>query len=135
MSVWESPEMTTDENAVTRDFAAIWQAADKVVYSRTLDAVSTGRTRLERAFDADEVRRMKASAAGDLAVSGPELAGHAFADGLVDELQLFLVPIVVGGGNAALPEGVRLPLSLIDERRFGSGVVFLRYYFLGSERA
>lgn len=128
MSVWDSPAMTTDESAEIRDFASLWQAADKVVYSRTLDAVSTRRTRLVRDFDPEEVRRMKASWRDDASVGGPGLAGQALAAGLVDELQLFLVPILVGAGNAALPARVRLPLSLTEEHRFGNGTVFLRFH-------
>jgi dihydrofolate reductase len=110
-----------------RDFAEIWRAADKVVYSTTLEAVSTARTRLERAFDPDAVRGMKAQAGRDISVGGPELAAQAIAAGLVDEYQLFLAPAVVGGGKRWLPDHVRLDLELLDERRFESGVVFLRY--------
>jgi dihydrofolate reductase len=126
MHVWEHPEDFAD-SAISLDYAAIWQAADKVVYSRTLDAVSTTRTRIERAFDADTVREMKATADRDLAVGGPELASEAMRAGLVDEIQLFVNPIVVGGGKPALPDGVLMPLELLDERRFGHGVVYLRY--------
>jgi dihydrofolate reductase len=106
-----------------RDFAEIWRAADKVVYSRTLEEVSTARTRIEREFDPEAVRRMD----GVVSIGGPELAGHAFRAGLVDELQLFLSPVLVGGGTAAFPDGVRRDLELVEERRFGNGVVFLRY--------
>ncbi len=109
------------------DYAEIWQAADKVVYSRTLEAVSSDRTRIEREFDPGAIRQLKAGAERDLSVGGPDLAGQALAAGLVDELQLFLVPIVVGGGKQALPDGVRVGLELLDERRFGSGMVYLRY--------
>jgi dihydrofolate reductase len=109
------------------DFAEIWRAADKVVYSRTLEEVHTARTRLEREFDPEAVRQLKASAERDITVGGPELAGNAIRAGLVDELQLFLSPVVVGGGNRALPDGVRFDLELLDERRFADGVVFLRY--------
>jgi dihydrofolate reductase len=130
MSVWDTTEMTTAESAVARDYASLWQAADKVIYSRTLDAVSTRRTRLVHDFDPDEIRRVKAAAARDLSIGGPELAGQALAAGLVDELQLLLTPIIVGGGNAALPHNVRLRLSLVEERRFGNGTVFLRYLTL-----
>jgi dihydrofolate reductase len=112
---------------VTRDFAAQWQAADKVVYSRTLESVSTARTRLVREFEVDEVRRMKAAAERDVTVGGPALAAVAMRAGLVDELQLFVTPDVVGGGNAWLPDDVRVDLELVDVRRFGSGVVHLRY--------
>ena len=108
-----------------RDFAQIWHAADKVVYSRTLEDVSSARTRIEREFDPEAVRRMKDD--GYVSIGGPELAGHAIRAGLVDELQLFLSPVMVGGGNAALPDGVHWELELVEERRFGNGVVFLRY--------
>ena len=109
------------------DFAGIWRAADKVVFSRTLDTVATARTRIERDFDPEAVRRMKASAGRDLTVSGPNFAAHAFRAGLVDECQLFLTPIVVGGGKQALPDDVRVRLDLLDERRFGNGMVYLHY--------
>jgi dihydrofolate reductase len=119
-----SPWDTMDDPApVMRDFAQIWRAADKVVYSRTLGEPSTARTRIEREFDPEAVRRME----GELSIGGPELAGQAIRAGLVDELHLFLSPVVVGGGTAALPDGVRWDLELVEERRFGNGVVFLRY--------
>lgn len=126
MVVWETLPLA-DQPPVTRDFAEIWNAADKVVYSRSLDQVSTARTRLERDFDADEVRRLKAKAERDMNVGGPDLAGQALRAGLVDELHLFLAPVVVGGGTRSLPDGLRLPLDLVDERRFGGGTVYLRY--------
>lgn len=109
------------------DFAEVWRAVDKVVYSRTLADVWTPRTRLERSFDAETVRRLKDTADRDLSVSGPGLARHAFAAGLVDEVRLFVFPVVVGGGKPGLPRGVRVDLDLLDERRFGNGVVHLRY--------
>jgi dihydrofolate reductase len=123
---WETMDVT-DQPPVIRDFAEIWRGADKVVYSTTLEAVSSARTRIERAFDPEAVRRMKASADRDLAVGGPNLAGQAIAAGLVDELHLFLSPVLVGGGTRALPDDVRVPLELLDERRFGNGTVYLRY--------
>jgi dihydrofolate reductase len=130
MTVWQTigleaadPPPPTEE----LDFAEMWRAADKVVYSRTLDAPSTPRTRLEREFDPEAVRRMKDAAARDLTVSGPGLAQHAFAAGLVDEVHLFVFPVVVGGGKPGLPRGVRVELDLLDERRFGNGVVHMRY--------
>ncbi len=123
---WDTMDVT-GEPPVIRDFAAIWRAADKVVYSSTLDAVSSARTRLERTFDPGAVRRMKAQADRDLTVGGPGLAGQAIAAGLVDELHLFLTPIVVGGGTRALPDGVRVSLELLEERRFRNGTVYLRY--------
>jgi dihydrofolate reductase len=123
---WDT--MPTDEGPqVTRDFAAMWQDADKIVYSTTLHTVSSPRTRLESRFDPDKVRQLKASAERDLTIGGPGLAAAALAAGLVDELELFLHPVVVGGGTAALPDGVRLDLELLEERRFASGVVLLRY--------
>ncbi|HEY3000848.1 MAG TPA: dihydrofolate reductase family protein [Kribbellaceae bacterium] len=123
---WETIALA-DQPPATRDFAAIWRAADKIVYSRTLQTVSSARTRIEREFDPEAVRRMKASTARDITVGGPGLAAHAFKAGLVDECQLFLTPIIVGGGTQSLPDGVRLELELMDERRFGNGVVHLRY--------
>jgi dihydrofolate reductase len=127
MVAWESLDAFPDPSAVTRDFAAIWQAADKVVYSRTLERVSSARTRIERAFEPDAVRAMKAAAERDITVGGAELAGQALAAGLVDECHLFLSPIVVGGGTPALPAGVRIELELLAEGRFGNGVVHVHY--------
>jgi dihydrofolate reductase len=127
MVVWETAHTFADQRPVMQDFAKIWQAADKVVYSRTLAAVSSARTRVERDFDPEAVRQLKASAGRDLTVGGPDLAAQAIRAGLVDEYQLFLTPILVGGGNQALPDNLRLQLELLDERRFGSGVVYLRY--------
>jgi dihydrofolate reductase len=121
---WETID---DPTPHIRDFAEIWRAADKVVYSRTLAAPSSARTRIEREFDPEAVRQMKAAAGHDLTVGGPNLAAHAFKAGLVDECHLFLAPIVVGGGNQALPDDVRVRLELLDERRFGNGMVLLRY--------
>jgi len=113
-----------------RDFAGIWQAAEKVVYSQTLQAPPTRRTRIERDFDPEAVRRMKATAGGDLTIGGPELAGHAFRAGLVDECHLFVAPVIVGGGKRSLPDGVRMRLELVAERRFEGGMVHLRYRVL-----
>jgi dihydrofolate reductase len=127
MVYWETAHTIADQRPVSQDFTRIWQAAEKVVYSRTLAAVSSGRTRIERDFDPAAVRRMKASAERDITVGGPELAAHAIRAGLVDEWQLFVVPVLVGGGTRALPEDVRLTLDLLEARRFGSGVVLLRY--------
>jgi dihydrofolate reductase len=126
MKGWEAAP-STGAPAATRDFAAIWQAADKVVYSRTLENIETTRTRLERDFVPDAVRQLKARADRDLLVGGAELAGHAFAAGLVDEVHLYLAPIMVGGGKRALPDGVRLELELADERRFARGMAYVRY--------
>jgi dihydrofolate reductase len=127
MRYWADPARLEDEQPVARDFARIWQAADKVVYSTTLDAPSTPRTRIERRLDPDAVRRLKAQATSDLTIGGAELAGQALRARLVDELQLLLVPVLVGGGTRALPDGVRSDLELLEERRFESGTVFLRY--------
>jgi dihydrofolate reductase len=127
MAVWETDPSFAAASPVYRDFASIWQAADKIVYSHTLQTVSTLRTRLERDFDPAAVRRLKATAAQDLSVGGPGLAAHAFKAGLVDECYLFLVPVVVGGGKQALPIDLRLDLELLEERRFGSGMLYLRY--------
>jgi dihydrofolate reductase len=124
MAAWETLD---DPAPVMRDFAELWRSADKVVYSRTLDAVTTAKTRLERDFDPDVVGQLKAQATRDLSVGGPELAAQALAAGLVDECHLFLTPVLLGGGNPAFPAGLRLKLELLDERRFGSGVVYLRY--------
>jgi dihydrofolate reductase len=126
MKVWEAPQ-PPDAPATMRDFAASWQAADKVVYSRTLAAVETERTRIVRDFVPAAVRQLKARAQGDLLVGGAELAGRALAAGLVDEVHLYLAQIIVGGGKRALPDGVRLELALVDERRFAGGMVYLRY--------
>jgi dihydrofolate reductase len=127
MRAWETMDVE-DEPPVMRDFAGLWRAADKVVYSTTLPAVTTERTRLERAFDADAVRRLKNG--GDVGIGGPHLAAHALRAGLVDECHLYLNPVVVGGGTRALPEGLGLRLDLVDERRFGNGVVHLGYRVL-----
>jgi dihydrofolate reductase len=127
MRSWETEPAATDHPTAAQDYARIWRAADKIVYSRTLETVSSARTRIEREFNPDLVRRMKASADGDLSVGGPELAARAFEAGLVDEVQLFLHPVLVGGGKPALPRDVHLTLELVEERRFSSGVAYLRY--------
>jgi dihydrofolate reductase len=124
MAVWET---MADPSPVMRDFAEIWRAADKVVYSTSLADVSSARTRIEREFDPETVRKLKATADRDLAVGGATLAAEAIRAGLVDELQLFLNPVIVGGGTQALPDGIRLDLELLEERRFASGVVYLQY--------
>ena len=126
MTAWETLTLA-DQPPSIRDFAELWRAAEKIVYSSTLETVSTPKTRIEREFDADAVRQLKAAAGRDMAVGGPELAAQAFEAGLVDELHLFVAPIVVGGGKQSLPDGVRLELELVDERGFGNGTVFLRY--------
>jgi dihydrofolate reductase len=124
MVAWETID---EEQPFIKDYAQIWRAADKVVYSRTLEEVSSARTRIERNFDPDVIRRMKAEMERDIGVGGPELAGQVIRAGLVDEIQLFLSPVVVGGGTRALPDDVRVELELLDERRFDNGVVYLRF--------
>jgi dihydrofolate reductase len=127
MVFWETVSTSGDQAAVPRDFAEIWRAAEKVVYSRTLQALSSERTRIERDFDPAAIRRLKATSARDITVGGAGLAGEAMAAGLVDECHLFLVPVLVGGGKRALPDDVRAQLELLAERPFRSGVVYLRY--------
>jgi dihydrofolate reductase len=127
MAWWETAHTLPGQPPLMLDFARIWQAADKIVYSRTLETVSSARTRIERDFDPEVVRQMKASAERDIAVGGPGLAAHAFRAGLVDECHLVIAPTVVGGGKPALPGNVRLNLELLDQRRFGNGMVYLRY--------
>ncbi len=126
MLFWETMP-TPGASPAAQDFAAIWRAADKVVYSTSLREVASARTRLEHTFDADAVRAMKAGAPHDLVIGGAALAAEAIRAGLVDELQMYLTPIVVGGGKRYLPDHVRLHLDLVDERRFASGVVYVRY--------
>jgi dihydrofolate reductase len=125
MRYWENAHTVAGQPF--RDYAELWQAADKVVYSKTLQEATTARTRIERDFDPQAIREMKASADRDLSVGGPGLAARAIEAGLVDELLRFVAPIVVGGGTRWLPGGVRIELELVDERRFGGGVAFLRY--------
>jgi dihydrofolate reductase len=127
MRYWETAPTSGDRPPVVRDYAQIWQAADKTVYSRTLETVSSSRTRIERAFDPEAVRQLKASAERDITVGGSDLAAQAIRAGLVDEYHLFVNPVVVGGGTRALSDGVRVKLELLDERRFGNGVVHLHY--------
>jgi dihydrofolate reductase len=127
MLYWETAHTVADQPPFIQDFAEIWRAAEKIVYSKTLETVSSARTRIERDFDAEAVRQMKASARRDISVGGSDLAAEAVRAGLVDECHLFLAPIVVGGGKPSLPNDVLLKLELLDERRFGSGVVHLHY--------
>jgi dihydrofolate reductase len=127
MTGWETDPTLAEQSPQMEDFARIWQSADKIVYSKTLEAVSTARTRIERDFDPEAVQRMKTVAERDLIVSGPELASQAFEAGLVDECHLFVAPMVVGGGKRSLPDNVRMKLELLDERRFVSGMVYLYY--------
>ena len=131
MVVWESDEILTGEPDVMHDYARIWRAAEKTVYSRTLEAPSSARTTIEREFDPEGVRRMKEAAERDIGVGGPELAAQALRAGLVDELHLFLVPVAVGAGKRALPADLRLELELLDERRFAAGAVHLHYRVSG----
>jgi dihydrofolate reductase len=127
MVAWETPHTFADQSPFVQDFAEIWQAADKIVYSKTLEGAPSARTRIERAFDPEAVRQLKAQAGRDITVGGPDLAAQAIRAGLVDECGLFLAPIVVGGGKQSLPNEVRVKLELLDERRFGNGMVYLRY--------
>jgi dihydrofolate reductase len=127
MASWETAHTRPELSAPALDFARIWQAAEKVVYSTTLEAASTARTRIERHFEPEAIRDLKVRSARDISVGGPDLAGQAFKAGLVDECHLLITPIVVGGGKSALPGGVRAGLELLEERRFGNGVVHLRY--------
>jgi dihydrofolate reductase len=123
---WETISLA-DQPRFIQDFAEIWRAADKIVYSKTLETVSSARTRIERDFDPETVRELKATAERDITVGGPDLAAQALKAGLVDEIHLVVAPVVVGGGIDALPDNVRLRLELQDERRFGNGMVHLRY--------
>lgn len=127
MTCWEDDSTAAGQSAQDAEFALIWQAAEKVVFSSSLEAVSTRRTRLERSFDPARVRDLKATATRDLAVSGAEVAASAWQAGLIDECHVFVAPMLVGGGKRMFPEGVRHSLELLDERRFGNGMVFLRY--------
>jgi dihydrofolate reductase len=127
MAFWETNGDGPEEPAAMRDFAALWRAAEKVVYSRTLERASTARTRIEAEFDPEAVRRLKDGAERDLGIGGSGLAAHALAAGLVDELRLILVPVAVGGGKPALPVGSLTRLELLDQRRFGNGTVHLHY--------
>jgi dihydrofolate reductase len=131
MAAWETEPALATATPVTADFAKIWQAADKVVYSTTIDRPVTARTRIERSFDPDAVRDLKASADRDLGIGGADLAAQAPCSGLVDELDLVLAPAVVGGGKRAIPEGVRLGLELVDQRRFPGGMAYLSYRVTG----
>jgi dihydrofolate reductase len=124
---WEDPPDLAQEPPQIRDFAEIWQASDKIVYSSSLESVSTARTRIEREFDPEAVRRTKEAADSDVSVGGPGLAGAALRSGIVDECHVFLNPVVVGSGTAWLPRGVRIDLELLGERRFAGGIVHLRY--------
>ncbi len=126
MAFWETAD-GREEPAVFRDYAEIWQAAEKIVYSRTLQEASSARTRIERDFSPDAIRQLKSASGSDITIGGSELAGQAIAAGLVDECHLFLNPVIVGGGKRALPDDVHVDLELMNERRFKSGVVHLHY--------
>ncbi len=127
MMVWETDPTLAAQSPLTRDFAEIWQAANKIVYSRTLETLSTRKTQLERTFDPEAIRQLKAASEHDILIGGPELAAQALRAGLIDECHLFLIPILVGGGKSALPDNVRMELELLAERRFRGGTVYLRY--------
>jgi dihydrofolate reductase len=127
MSVWETDATLAAQSDLMADFAEVWKAGEKIVYSTTLGAVSTARSRLERSFDPGSVRGMKRSATGDVTVGGANLAAQAFKGGLVDECHLFIHPVLVGGGKPALPRDARAELQLVDERRFTNEIVYLRY--------
>ena len=130
MAVWETDPALAAQSDLTADFANAWQAADKVVYSTTLTAVTTAITRLEHHFDPDAVQQLKAATTADLIIGGANLAAQAFETGLVDECQLYVWPLILGGGKPALPAGIRTDLELLDEHRFESGVLYLRYRVL-----
>ena len=127
MVYWETAQTLTDQSPCERDFSDLWQAAEKIVYSKSLETLSSANTRLEREFQPSTIREMKAARQPDITVGGPDLAAQAFGAGLVDECQLFVTPIILGGGKRSLPSNVRLELELLSEHRFDSGVVFLHY--------
>jgi len=127
MLYWENPPTQSDVPFVVRDYTKIWQAAEKVVFSKTLTKASTAKTRIEKTFDPAAIRKLKEQSPHDISIGGAELAGQAIKAGLVDEIHIFLHPIVVGGGRRALPDGARVRLELLDQRRFASGVVHLHY--------
>jgi dihydrofolate reductase len=127
MMVWETDPNLAAESPLRHNFAKIWQAANKIVYSKTLEDVLTRKTQLKHSLDPEAIRQLKETTEKDILIGGPELAAQAFRSGLIDEWQLFLVPIIVGGGKPSLPDNIRLKLELMEERRFSSGVVYLRY--------
>jgi riboflavin biosynthesis pyrimidine reductase len=127
MAIWETPDVIPGLTSAMLNFARIWQAADKIVYSKSLEIVSTPKTRLDREFDPQVVRDLKAQLPHDISVGGPTLAAHAIRTGLVDEYHLFVVPMMIGGGKRVLPSDVCVKLELLDERRFANGMVYLRY--------
>ena len=127
MVYWETAHLEPDQPQVGIDYARVWQAAQKVVFSKTLAEVSSERTRLERTFDPEVIARWKAESDSDFSVDGPTLAAEAIRAGLVDEFGLFIGPAIVGGGKPFFPDGVHVDLELAEDRRFDSGVMFLRY--------
>ena len=127
MTIWETPDVIPGRTPAMMDFARIWQAADKIVYSKSLETVSTPKTRLEREFEPQTVRDLKAQLPHDISVAGPNLAAQAIRTGLVDEYHLLVIPIMLGGGKRVLPSNVGVKLDLLDERRFGEGWIYLRY--------
>lgn len=127
MAVWETNAQLAAHSTLFADFAAAWRTPRKIVYSRTLTAPATSNTRIESDFDPAALQELKATASQDLLIGGPDLAAHAFQAGLVDEVHLYVLPIVIGGGKPGLPPGTRADLELLDEHRFGNGVVRLRY--------
>jgi dihydrofolate reductase len=131
MSAWETLGTLGDEPAYIEEFGELWRASDKVVYSTTLEAVRTARTRIAREFEPDGIRRMKDEVGGDISIGGPRLAAQAIVAGLVDEYQLLVVPVVVGGGTRYLPDGIRVDLRLVDQRLFDNGTVYLSYRPVG----
>ena len=131
MSAWETLGTLGDEPAYIEEFGELWRASDKVIYSTTLDAVCTARTRIEREFEPDAIRRMKDEVGGDISIGGPGLAAQAIRAGLVDGYQLIVVPVVVGGGTRCLPDGIQLNLQLVDQRAFDNGTVYLSYRPVG----
>lgn len=132
MVYWETAHTLPDQPPFALEFARIWRAADKIVYSTTLNEVASERTRLEQTFDPDAVRKLKAESELDLYIAGPHLAAHAIRAGLVDEYQFFAMPVIVGGGNPFFPDGVRVYLDQLEERRLDDGIVYLRYAVKGS---
>ena len=127
MQVWETDPSLAADSKITRDYAELWQAAHKIVYSRTLKSVTTSRTQLIRNFEPSAIQTLKSTLESDISIGGPELAAHAFRTGMVDECHFYIAPIVVGGGKRALPENLAVGLTLLDEQRFKSGFIFLRY--------
>lgn len=130
MAVWETEPALAAQSELTADFAHVWQAGDKIVYSTSLDAVSTAETRLERTFESASIRALKDASDRDLTIGGANLAAQAFRDGLIDECHLFVAPVVVGRGKPALPSDLRIELELLDERRFDNGIVYVRHRVL-----